>query len=346
MKVAFGNLKEQLGTALLPVLDNVQKTLVDTVIPAVSNFFTEMQTGVGTGGQVADVLRTIGDVVAFLGDHIKVVAGFAAAIVALNVVIAAHGVSLVIAELGLKGYLLQTKIGAAVGKAFAAVQWLVNAALSANPIGLVVLAIAALVVGMVIAYKKSETFRAIVDGAFRGIATAADFMWNKVLKPIFRFWLNTWFTVIGALVNGAAKAFGWVPGIGGKLKAAAAKFNEFRDDVNRALDGIKATKDIHLNVTTTQSVKISSINKPRVPHGATGGIVTRPTLALIGEAGPEAVVPLNRTPGSSPLPTTAGAGIDAEQATYRAMSRALADTGTVIMSKTNLDDLDLLIGAA
>ena len=41
--------------------------------------------------------------------------------------------------------------------------------------------------------------------------------------------------------------------------------------------------------------------------GATGGIVTRPTVALIGEAGPEAVVPLNRTPGSSPLPTgTAG----------------------------------------
>jgi hypothetical protein len=42
--------------------------------------------------------------------------------------------------------------------------------------------------------------------------------------------------------------------------------------------------------------------------GATGGIVTRPTLAVIGEAGPEAVVPLNRTPGSSPLPTTSGGG--------------------------------------
>jgi hypothetical protein len=37
------------------------------------------------------------------------------------------------------------------------------------------------------------------------------------------------------------------------------------------------------------------------PKGAEGGIVTRPTLALIGEAGPEAVVPLNKTPGSSPL---------------------------------------------
>jgi len=40
--------------------------------------------------------------------------------------------------------------------------------------------------------------------------------------------------------------------------------------------------------------------------GATGGIVTRPTMALIGEAGPEAVVPLNRTPGSSPLPAMGG----------------------------------------
>jgi murein DD-endopeptidase MepM/ murein hydrolase activator NlpD len=43
---------------------------------------------------------------------------------------------------------------------------LLNAALTANPIGLVVVGIAALVAGLVIAYKKSETFRAIVDKAF------------------------------------------------------------------------------------------------------------------------------------------------------------------------------------
>ena len=36
-------------------------------------------------------------------------------------------------------------------------------------------------------------------------------------------------------------------------------------------------------------------------EGATGGLVTRPTMALIGEAGPEAVIPLNRAPGASPL---------------------------------------------
>jgi hypothetical protein len=45
-------------------------------------------------------------------------------------------------------------------------------------------------------------------------------------------------------------------------------------------------------------------------RGATGGIVTQPTLAVIGEAGPEAVVPLNRTPGSSPLPGGLGGSMN------------------------------------
>lgn len=44
-------------------------------------------------------------------------------------------------------------------------------------------------------------------------------------------------------------------------------------------------------------------------RGATGAIVNRPTVALIGEAGQEAVVPLNRTAGNSPLPSMGGGGI-------------------------------------
>ena len=35
-------------------------------------------------------------------------------------------------------------------------------------------------------------------------------------------------------------------------------------------------------------------NIPDIPFLAKGGIVTSPTLAMIGEAGPEAVVPLNQ----------------------------------------------------
>ncbi len=45
------------------------------------------------------------------------------------------------------------------------------------------------------------------------------------------------------------------------------------------------------------------------PAGQRGAIVTRPTLALIGEAGPEALVPLDQTPGASPL-SAMGGGVD------------------------------------
>jgi hypothetical protein len=36
---------------------------------------------------------------------------------------------------------------------------------------------------------------------------------------------------------------------------------------------------------------------PKIPHLQHGGIVTAPTLAMVGEAGPEAVVPLSQTGG-------------------------------------------------
>lgn len=61
----------------------------------------------------------------------------------------------------------------AAAKAMAAGQWLLNAALNANPIGLIVLAIAALVAGLIIAYKHSSTFRSIVDALGKAIRERA-----------------------------------------------------------------------------------------------------------------------------------------------------------------------------
>lgn len=58
--------------------------------------------------------------------------------------------------------------------AVTAVQWLWNAAMSANPIGLVVIAVAALVAGLIIAWRESETFRNIVTGAFDAVKVAAQ----------------------------------------------------------------------------------------------------------------------------------------------------------------------------
>jgi hypothetical protein len=62
--------------------------------------------------------------------------------------------------------------GAAAGvatKALTAGQWLLNAALTANPIGLVVVGLVALGAGLVVAYKKSETFRKVVDASWAAV---------------------------------------------------------------------------------------------------------------------------------------------------------------------------------
>lgn len=65
-----------------------------------------------------------------------------------------------------------------------AAQWLLNVALNANPIGLVVIGIAALAAIFVVAWKKSETFRRIVLGAFDGIKIAATIAKDWVLDKL------------------------------------------------------------------------------------------------------------------------------------------------------------------
>lgn len=70
-------------------------------------------------------------------------------------------------------------------KAWAAAQWLLNAALTANPIGLVIAGLVALGAGLVMAYQKSETFRNIVQGAWEGIKTAISAAWTGVIQPVW-----------------------------------------------------------------------------------------------------------------------------------------------------------------
>ena len=88
----------------------------------------------------------------------------------------------------------------AATKVWAGVQWLLNAAMSANPIGVVVLVVAALVAGIVIAYKKSETFRNIVDGAMRAVGAAGLWLWNNALKPVFEHMKRGW-TLVATVVT-------------------------------------------------------------------------------------------------------------------------------------------------
>jgi phage-related protein len=64
-----------------------------------------------------------------------------------------------------------------------AAQWLLNAALTANPIGLVILALVALGAGLYMAWTHSETFRNIVTGAWNAVKDAAVGAWQNYIKP-------------------------------------------------------------------------------------------------------------------------------------------------------------------
>lgn len=207
-------------------------------------------------------------------------------------------------------------------KAWTLAQAALNLVMAANPLGIFVLALAGMVVGLVYAWKHSETFRNVVQGALEAVGKAANHVWNDVLKPVFHFIVSSFLNVASAIINGAAKAFGWVPGLGGKLRTAAAKFDEFRDDVNNKLDGIKPAKikvedgdardkvnsfrrffreqmglvrqnaNVHIGVSGggVGDMLNQPYQKPG-KHGAVGGRFPAFTPLTLGENGTERVVP-------------------------------------------------------
>ena len=104
---------------------------------------------------MADLLQ---DVSRFLNEHMDIikplaviVGGFAAAVLAVNAALAIYH---------------------AIVPLVTAVQWLLNAAMAANPIMLIVIAIGLLVAGFILAYQHSEEFRRIVDAAFKAVSDA------------------------------------------------------------------------------------------------------------------------------------------------------------------------------
>lgn len=166
--------------------------------------------------------------------------------------------AVMLAGLAVKAYEAYVKIAAA-----AQVVW--NAVLSMNPIGLVVIAIAALTAAFILAYQHSETFRKIVTEAFDAVKDAAE-------------------------VVAKAVAFAFNAAIGG----IKAQINAVISMANLA---IRALNSIHISIPSWipgLGGRSFGIDLPTIPMLAEGGIVTKPTLAMIGEAGAEAVIPLNK----------------------------------------------------
>lgn len=123
----------------------------------------------------------------------------------------------VVATLGLLAGLLgavavATRLWSAATAIATAAQWLWNTAMAANPIGLVVIAIAALTAGIILAYKNSETFRDIVDTVWRTLRTTVMNAVNAIVGFVddmrekfnaFKGWLSdNWKTGLVILLTG------------------------------------------------------------------------------------------------------------------------------------------------
>jgi len=189
---------------------------------------------------------------------------------------------------------------AAAEKAAAAATFVLNGALKAlrfawlaalGPVGLIIAAIALVAAGLVLAYKKSETFRAVTRTVFKAVANTVATLVDHWLKGF-----QTMFEVMGKLPGKAGAPF---------RKAAAAvqgmrnKVNSLRADINR-LKG----KEIEILVrkeyiTSYRSELRRDENTAR--RGAGGGIgrganaVGGPQVAggayMVGEHGPEISMP-------------------------------------------------------
>lgn len=149
----------------------------------------------------------------FIRSNFGVFRDWALAITAVTLALKLNSFMLAVtAAGGIVKYIKSIQIISAVTRGWAAAEILLNATLFANPIGIVIIALTALVAGVILAYRHSETFRKIVQGAWTGIKiavsatidfftkivwpgllagyhaleTAALFLWHNVFQPVWQ----------------------------------------------------------------------------------------------------------------------------------------------------------------
>jgi hypothetical protein len=192
---------------------------------------------------------------------------------------------------------LITAVAAAFGVMAASIV-LVNAAMALNPAVLITAGIVALGVALVMAYKKFDTFRAVVNAVINSVARNFEFM------------ANAFITMINVVIKG--------------------------------INLIKPGKDIGtLGQISLGRMGGDSGDGGANPAGldykamATGGIVTSPTMALIGEAGPEAVIPLSKM-GSMGGGVTINVNGGDPEAVVSALRTYMRQNGSVPIKVSNI----------
>jgi len=255
-QVQMQQLQEGIGTALLPIMEKL----------------------VGIMNEVAGVAR----------DH-------ASAFTALIAVVGALSAAILIANAAIKAYEAITIIARAATAAWTAAQWLLNAALDANPIGIVVIAIAALGAALVVAYTRSQTFRNIVAAALGAVESAAHALgaaFNAVMAAASAAW--GWIQA-----HWTAVAFAFGP-LGIAIALIGTHFKQLEDiatgvwhTIKAAIDAVYAAISAVIGAVDSLIKALGSIHVPHIsipnPFALeAGGVVLRAPSGLGRAAGPAA----------------------------------------------------------
>ena len=189
-------------------------------------------------------------------------------------------------------------------------QQLLNVIMAANPIGLVIAAVTALVAAFTILWNKSDEFRQFWIDLCEGIKAAAA----AAVEAVKGFFASAWDAIKGVW-SGAKNFFSgvWegIKGIFGGVKNWFSNvFQGAADAISTIFNGIvgviKAPINWLINALNTvidgiNKIKIPSwvpgiggygINIPRIPNLAKGGVLKKGQLGLLEGDGAEAVVPL------------------------------------------------------
>lgn len=218
--------------------------------------------------------------------------------------------------------------------AAAVAQALFNVALTANPIGLIVLAVIAIGAALVVAYKRSERFRAVVGTvieAFKRLGRFAVQVFQSLrtrMQPVINIirtigtvyikgvilYFRLLATVARAVWNGVSAAWGRAVGLFQRVRNAL----NFGDAFRSLKDGFKIALNAIIGLWNRLEFKIpalkvagkeifggASIGTPNLPYLAKGGMIRRPGAAIVGEAGPE-LVELPRGARVTPLGKAGG----------------------------------------
>jgi phage-related protein len=224
------------------------------------------------------------------------------------------------------------KVVAVATRLWSAAQALLNLAMRLNPLGLIITAITVVIGLIVLAYKRSGTFREIVQAAMRGVAAAIGWVVNAakaVVDWIKNHWplllaiitgpigiavalvVKNWDRIKAAAVSvkdGIVRAWNslvdWVRGLGGRIAGAARGMWDgikaaFRSAINWVIHAWNGLS-FHIPGFSLGPVHFGgfTLGVPHIPELAQGALVPhRPggVLAVLGEGHEdELVVPLSR----------------------------------------------------